>query len=324
MKNHHIRRSLNCLALIGLPLLGTLAQAAPTLSAGYTSALVATLPSSYGNYYGDIAVDGAGNRYVTGSFTQTIIKVDAAGAVSQYVNPNAGAALLGITVAGNDLYVASDNAQLTRVDLSTGAQTTLAATPGGTAPALAYGAGKLFVGTYSGLRAYDTASNSYTSVAGLNSLYNSLTFANDGRLLLSDYNNSRILAYDPVTNSSSVFRSGIANVGGIAVHAGSGKVYAAAEGNRQLFEIAADGSSASVFANNFDVDGGWYPTALTFSQDQSQLFFLQNAGSTFALHAISGFEAVVGQAVPEPGALALALLGLTGVALSRRRKSAHA
>ncbi len=303
--------------LLALPLLALPAHAVPILGAGYGNALTATLPGPNTNFYGDIAVDAAGNRYVTGGLGSSVYKVSAAGAVTAFVNPVNGSTVLGLEVVGDKLYVGSESSGLTRVDLATGAQTSLAAASG--APmAMAYGAGKLYVGTHSGLYAYDTLANTLSTTSILGSLVNSLAFAKDGKLLVSDYNNSRILSYNTSNNSSTVFRSGIGSVGGIAVHQPTGLVYAASESSSTLLQIAANGSASSVFATGFTTDGGYYPTALNFSNDFSSLYYLQSgANSSFQMHAINGFTPAQ-HGVPEPGVLALVLLGL-GAAFTARR-----
>lgn len=305
-------------AAFALALLAPLAQAAPVLSAGYTDAAVATLPGPSWQPIGDIASDAAGNRYVTGGFSQSAYKVDAEGHVSAFVNPSNGGTVYGLEVVGNNLYVGSETSGLTRVDLTTGAATNLAAATG-TPLALAYGAGKLFVGTNLGLYAYDVATNSFAATAVGGGIYNSLAFANDGHLLVADYVHSRILSYDPAGNTYSVFRTGIKDVAGIAVHAPTGKVYAASEGEDKLFEIAADGSSASVFGSNFKFNPGFGPTGLSFSQDGGQLYFQQLGpyDGQFQLHAISGFSTAA--PVPEPGTLAMSALGLGALFVSKRR-----
>jgi hypothetical protein len=300
------------------------AQAAPVLTqAGYTAATVATLPGPNTNIFGSISEDAAGNRYVVGGFTQSLYKVDSNGAVTSFANPANGSTLLGATVVGNSLYLGSESSVFSRVDLTTGAITNLASSTG-SIQSMAFGGGRLYVGTTSGVHAYDIATNTFTATSITSGYATSMAFANDGRLLVGDYSNSRILSYDTATNTSSVFRSGLANIGGLAVHEPTGMVYAALEGSNQLMEIAANGSTATVFANTHPIDGGYYPTALAFSRDASQLYYLDRvAGSnnTFQLGAISGFSAVT-NGVPAPGALSLVLLGLAMAAAARRRNAA--
>jgi MYXO-CTERM domain-containing protein len=313
------------IALAAAAALCSNAHAAPVLTqAGYTAASIATLPGPNSNIFGSISVDAAGNRYVVGGYTQSLYKVDSNGAVTAFANPPNGNALLGATVVGNSLYLGSESSVFSRVDLTTGAITNLA-TSMGSIQSMAFGAGKLYVGTTSGVHAYNIATNTFTATSITGSYATSMAFGNDGRLLVGDYTNSRILSYDTATNTSTVFRTGLQNIGGLAVHEPTGLVYAALEGSSQLMEIAADGSAATVFASSHPIDGGYYPTALAFSQDASQLYYLDRvAGSsnTFQLAAISGFSATTGNSVPTPGALSLVLLGLVMAGAVRRRSAA--
>jgi hypothetical protein len=326
---HTIRHlaALAARAIVTLPLLAAAAHAAPVLGPGFTSSLIATLPGPNSSFAGDIAFDNSGNRYVTGGNSNAVYKVSAAGVVTSFADPVNGTTVRGLEVVGNDLYVGSSLSAMTRVNLATGVATTLA-NSGNLPMSLAYGAGKLFVGTINGLQAYDTATNTYAATSLSTGQFNSLAFAIDGSLLVSDYVGNRILKYDPATNTSSVFRTGIAASGGIAVQASTGLVYAASEATNTLLEISTDGLSSSIFASGFATDPGVFPTALTFSKNGADLYYLQggrSGSSEFEMHAISGFQALPGldsNNVPEPGALALVMLGLGAGFMARRRTPA--
>lgn len=308
------------LAAVALSIVVAAPAIAATIPVGYTDTLVATIPTSAGNFYGDVAADASGNLYVTGGLSPNVYKIAANGTVSVFAQGNASNAL-GVEVVGDDLYFGHANNGLYRKSLSGGAVQALAP-PSGQVSGIAAAGDTLYLANASTIRRYDAATNSYlTTATAPGSIKPSVAVATNGRLLITDYSAGVIRSYDPATNSYGVFRSGIATVSGIAVHAGTGDVYAMSESTRQLVRISADGLTQSVFASAFNVDGGSYPQGISFSADYTKLFYLDRnpAGSGFNVRQIAGFEAYAAD-VAEPAMIALFGLGFLGIAAGRRRR----
>lgn len=301
-------------------------QAIVIVPAGYTDSFVATLPGPFSNFYGNVAVDASGNRYVTGGSFSGVYKVTAGGAVSPFAMTPGLA--LGLEIVGSDLYVGSESRNLNRVTLGPlPVNTTLSQIPFGSSPmglALLPDGNSLFISNANGaLFRYDIAGNSIFTTSVQGGIYPSIAVGQNGKLLIADYNNSSVIEYDPALNTNSVWRSGLGSVAGLAVDRVTGEVYAALEATGELMRISPDGATASLFASGFPVDApGFYPTALEFAPGGVDLYYLdQHLPSSFDLRVISGFAPVSTiNGVPEPSTLALLGSGFLGLALVRRRR----
>jgi len=302
------------IALIAATLVVASSASATALLGGYTDTTVQTLPTV--NSYGNMVIDAAGNRYVGQYYS--IQKITPAGVMSTLANLNSEA--LSLELVGGNLYVGSSGGKLSKVALATGTVTALAARPSTMNNiAASIDNANLFFATTSGIAKYNIASNSYSTTSLSSGLYTAIATRADGSLLLSDYNSNSILAYDPTRNTSSVFYSGVSAIGAISIDAYTGEVYAALEYANKIVRINAAGTNATDFAT-MRFNGGYYPTAMSFSADGKSLSYLayDNNYRTY-LGQISGFAGAT--AVPEPGTWALFGLALAGLAFVRRKRA---
>lgn len=307
------------LAASALLFTGTVQAAAVLSLPGYTNSFVATLPGPQGNFYGNIAVDSLGNRYVTGGLSNVVYKVDAGGNVSTFASPNTLS--LGLGIIGNTVYMGAEGGWLGSKQVGGGGVTLLASSGSATMGLTASQDHlNLFVSTHGGLYKYNIASNSYSSTAVGSGVFSAVATGLDGKIFVADYDNGRILSYDSTLDAYTVFRSGMGNVAGLAVDPVTGELYAATESNGRINRISTNGATVTQFAT-MSMDGGYYPTALAFDPNGGSLYYLQNAGNQFSLNQISGFALAAAASVPEPASLAMFAIGLLALFALRRKQS---
>lgn len=297
------------------------AQATVLTQPGYTDTQVAVLPGPSSNFYGNVAVDSNGNRYVTGGLSLSVYKVTPSGTVTTFATPVGGGLALGLDIIGNTLYMGSGN-NISSVSLA-GGPTTLLATMSGNAMGLTHtlDGQNLIVSTNAGVYKYNIATHTTTATSLNSGTYSAVATGLDGNIFLADYNNGKIVSYNFGLNTSANFRTGLSGVAGLAIDPVTGEIFAALENSATIDRISSDGSALVAFATNVAMDGGFFPTALEFAPNGGSLYFTQSGpGSAFNLHQISGFQTVTSTDVPEPASLALFGLGLAAVAFMRRRK----
>jgi DNA-binding beta-propeller fold protein YncE len=293
------------------------AQATVLTQSGFTDAEVAVLPTGFPSFYGNIAVDAGGNRYVTGGFSRWLYKVTPSGAVSEFAEFGDGT-LLGLDIIGSDLYIGVGES-IRRVSLSGGPVTVVADTSG-EAMGLTHSQDgqNLFISTTEGLFQYSVASHAMSKLSS--GEYSAIVSGLDGTIYATDYKNGKIVTYN--AGALADFRTGLTEVAGLAVDPVSGDLFAAIEATGVIERMSADGSKAMNFATDVAFDIGHYPSSLAFDPRGGSLYYSQltQYDYDFSLHQISGFPLVDTKDVPEPASLSLLAVGLAASAFARRRK----
>ncbi len=305
-------------------LLGAGSASAITINdPGYAVRLVGDLPGS-SNFYGGVAEYG-GEVFATGALSGSVIRIDAGGLATVFTSPGSSCCALGVAAADGMVYHGDNRGSLWQTPIA-GGGSSLVALLGTQVSDIAlapdaFGAfgGMLVVGGHGRVDVVDSLSGSVSTLATITGggLYDTITvdFTPDGRLLATSLDTGQVLEIG-ADGSVSVFASGLRGPSGIAVDPASGEVFVASEHERVLYRFAADGTGLPLFSSNFPIDGGYYPTALSFTSDGTSLLFSQSPSQVWAIDGFAGVPAAVTEPAP------LALLAFGGVALGVARRVA--
>jgi DNA-binding beta-propeller fold protein YncE len=301
------------------------AQAITLLQPGYTDNAVANL--SQQNPFGSMALDAAGNIYLTESFSASITRITPGGLVSTFLTVP-GTNSLALERVGNTLYAGNQLGQVYSIDLTnpTPAATFLG-TASGAINGLAFApgsfgayAGNLIVATNTGLQSMSVSSGALTGFT-LGGTYSDVVFDGSDRLIAANYGSG----IQNVSSAGTVLSTINVNSGfdGLAVSASTGNIYAANSGGLpgQIIEIDGTTLTTSSFASGAGFDSGYYPAAIAFSNDGGSLYYYERdfSNNRNEVNRIDGFPTV--SQVPEPGMAALFGLGLAAFGFARRRRA---
>ena len=183
--------------------------------------------------------------------------------------------------------------------------------------------GDLIVSGFGGIVAFNPNTFASTTFLSASNIYSGVAFTNDGRLLVADYNNNRILAVT-AGGISSVFAT-VSSPGAIAVNPNTGDVYVAAENTGTIEHFLSNGTYVDALASNVIWDYGYYPSDLAFTADGTGLIYGQVGISdpSAGIREITGFQGP-NVSTPEPSTLISATLaGLFAIGYACYRRTAQ-
>lgn len=326
-------RKLGVAAIHGL--IGAMCAAPATASTlqepGFTETVVDTIAPAT-NGFGGMILDAAGNLYFAANFADDVYIVPPGGSASVF-GTNPGDDAQGVVIIGDTLYssyTGSDAIYAQDLQQAAPVASVVASisNPMGmdVAPA-GFGAfgGQLIVGTTSGVSAVNPVGGAETVIWNAGTEISDVAFTQDGRLVVTREDTGELVEVT-AGGATSVLRSGLGDPDGIAVEPGTGDLFVTDPTGDQIWRVAADGSSATPFATDAAVDGGFFPSPIAFSVDGTELYYgTRESGTT--IYRITGFRGVVpggGPSVPIPVnhpvallTLVLGLLALGGLAVRR-------
>lgn len=311
------------------------ATASTIVEPGFTETVIDSIPAAT-NGFGGMVTDADGNLYFAANFANEVFMVPPGGTASQFGSV-AGTTAQGVAIIGTTLYSSfSGGGQIYQQDLLqvsptgvlvgsvSGGSLGLAEVPSGFGP---YG-GQLAVGTLNGISIIDPSNGNVTVLWAAGTQIPDVAFTLDGRLVAVRPSGGDIVE---VTSGgiATVLASGFSGPDGIAVQPGTGEIYITTPDSQEIWKVQPDGSVQSVFATNAQVDGGYYPSPITFTVDGADMYYAtRESGST--IYQISGFDqAIIQGGLSEPipllsnaGLLALILI-LTAAGFITIRRWSH-
>ena len=262
---------------------------------GFTETVVGTIAEAT-NGFGGMTTDDADNLYFAANRADQIYKLPPGGSFAQFGSVSGNDAQ-GVAISGSTLYSSTYGpgqvfAQNLAESSPTG--TLVASVPGAMGMEFApsgFGAygGQLIVGTTTGVVALDVGTGTVTPIWNTGNVPD-VAFSLDGRLLALRANGT--ITEVGADGSTSVFASGLGSADGIAVQPATGEIFLADPSSRSILKVSADGSTTTTFATNALVDGGFFPSPITFTVSGGSMFYgTRESGTT--VYRIDGFSAAV-------------------------------
>ncbi len=260
----------------------------------------------------------SGDVFYVLMFENNILKWDGI-TQTTFLSDPVGTSLWGMDIDGNDFYFGDDSGNIWKTDLNGSTPTLFTSGLSGRAMAVLLNCSGEFMIASTQSATYRIDSNGAATLAfnGAGQL-TSAACTTDDRILLTDNASSVIELTPPSTQST--FATGLSNPTAIAVHAGTGEIYVATEGNGSIAQLDPSGTILNAgFATDIDWDSGFNPTPMQFSNDYASLYYHD---TNFELRFIDGFGSPVAPATPVPAMSVwglLVLISLMGIFGFRRR-----
>jgi len=261
----------------------------------------------------------SGDVFYVLMFENNILKWDG-NTQTTFLSDPVGASIWGMDIDGNDFYFGDNSGNIWRTDLNGSAPTLFTSGLSGRAMAVLLNCNGEFMIASTQSATYRIDSNGTATLAfnGTGQL-TSAACTTDDRILLTDNSNSIIELIPP--SSQSTFASGLSSPTAIAVHAGTGNIYVATEGNGSIAQLDPSGTILNAgFATDISWDSGFNPTPMQFSNDSARLYYHDNNDE---LRFIDGFGSTGTSSVPIPAMSVwglVILISLIGTIGFRRRR----
>lgn len=261
----------------------------------------------------------SGDVFYVLMFENNILKWDG-NTQTTFLNDPVGTSIWGMDINGSDFYFGDDVGNIWKTDLNGSAPTLFTSGLSGRAMAVLLNCNGEFMiaSTQSATYLIDLNGTATLAFNGAGQL-TSAACTTDDRILLTD-NSSSVIELTP-PSSQSTFTSGLSNPTAIAVHAGTGNIYVATEGNGSIAQLDPSGTILNAsFATGIGWDGGFNPTPMQFSNDSARIYYHD---TNFELRFIEGFGSLGSTAVSVPAmsvwglVILISLIGTLG--FSRRR-----
>jgi DNA-binding beta-propeller fold protein YncE len=291
---------------------------AATVPSGFTDNLILT----DNNRGTTMTVDPvSGDVFYVLMFESNILKWDG-NTQTTFLSDPVGSTLWGMDIDGNDFYFGDDAGNIWMTDLNGSTPTLFTSGLNDRAMAVLLNCNGEFMIASTSSSTYRIDSNGTATLAfsGAGSL-TSAACTTDDRILLTDSSNSIIELTPP--SSQSTFASGLSSPTAISVHAGTGNIYVATEGNGSIAQLDPSGTLLNAsFATGIGWDSGYNPTPMQFSNDFARLYYHD---TNYQLRFIEGFGSVSSTAEPVPVPVMsvwglVILISLLGTIGFRRRR----